>query len=145
MAMDLRKHSPRFMISTGTLVLTLSMFTTAVHAESIKTVFVIAMENHNWTQPANDASAPLQIFQDPNAPYINSLTNPASPNSAQVSFANAYTNVLATPSGNNPSIHPSEPNYIWMEGAPTSACSTTTTPMARVARTRARSTTSALC
>jgi phosphatidylinositol-3-phosphatase len=116
MAMGLWTRSPRFMISTGTLVLTLLMFTSAGHAESIKTVFVIAMENHNWTQPTNDASAPLQIFQNPNAPYINSLTDPASPNSAQVSFASAYTNVLATPSGNNPSIHRSEPNYIWMEG-----------------------------
>jgi len=29
---------------------------------------------------------------------------------------NKYYNVLATPSGSNPSIHPSEPNYIWQEG-----------------------------
>src|SRR5215472_16910190 len=89
--------------------------TSTVHADAIKTVFVIAMENHNWTQPATDGTAPGQIFNNPNAPFINSLTNPASPNSAQVSFTTAYHNVLATPSGNNPSIHPSEPNYIWME------------------------------
>ena len=42
----------------------------------IKTVFVIAMENHNWTQPANQFSGPIQqIFQNPNAPFINSLVN----------------------------------------------------------------------
>jgi hypothetical protein len=32
--------------------------------------------------------------------------------SEQVAYATAYHNVLATPSGNNPDIHPSEPNYI---------------------------------
>jgi len=89
--------------------------TSAVHADAIKTVFVIAMENHNWTQPATDSTAPGQIFNNPNAPFLNSLINPVSPNSAQVSFTTAYHNVLATPSGSNPSIHPSEPNYIWME------------------------------
>ena len=25
----------------------------SAHAQQVKTVFVIAMENHNWTQPAN--------------------------------------------------------------------------------------------
>jgi hypothetical protein len=39
------------------------------------------MENHNWTQPATDGTAPSQIFNNPDAPFINSLTNPASPNS----------------------------------------------------------------
>ena len=35
-------------------------------AQEIKTVFVIAMENHNWTQPANQFSGPIQqIFQNP--------------------------------------------------------------------------------
>ena len=27
---------------------------------SVKTVFVIAMENHNWTQPSNQFSGPIQ-------------------------------------------------------------------------------------
>lgn len=31
------------------------------------------------------------------------------------SYAVAYHNVLATPSGKNADIHPSEPNYIWQE------------------------------
>src|SRR5215831_12384288 len=82
----------------------------------IKRVFVIAMENHNWTQPANQFSGPIQqIFQNPNAPFINSLVNGTNVASKQVAFAANYHNVLATASGNNPHIHPSEPNYIWAE------------------------------
>lgn len=94
-------------------------------AEEIKTVFVIAMENHNWAQPANQFSGPIQqIFQNPNAPFINSLVNGtavATINgkqvniSIQVAYATNYHNVLATASGNNPHIHPSEPNYLWAE------------------------------
>src|ERR1700752_3581985 len=92
---------------------------------SIKTVFVIAMENHNWTQPANQFSGTIQqIFQNPNAPFINSLVNGtavATINghqvniSQQVSYSANYTNVLATASGNNAHVHPSEPNYLWAE------------------------------
>jgi len=91
----------------------------------VRKVFVIAMENHNWTQPANQFSGPIQqIFQNPNAPFINSLVNGtavATINgrqvnlSRQVSYATNYYNALATSSGNNPHIHPSEPNYIWAE------------------------------
>ena len=85
-------------------------------ADGIKTVFVIAMENHNWTQPANQFTGPIQqIFQNPNAPYINSLVNGNNVASRQVAYAANYHNVLATQSGNNPHIHPSEPNYLWAE------------------------------
>jgi hypothetical protein len=55
----------------------------------IKTVFVILMENHNWSSIQNNA----------NCPYINSLL----PNA---SYANRYFTA--------PGIHPSEPNYIWL-------------------------------
>jgi hypothetical protein len=91
----------------------------------IKTVFVIAMENHNWTQPANNPGQVQQIYLNPNAPFINGLVNGTATAvingsvaniSSQVSYATAYHNVLATPSGDNPHIHPSEPNYIWTEG-----------------------------
>jgi hypothetical protein len=73
----------------------------------VKTVFVIAMENHNWTQPGTQAS-PQQIFQNPAAPFINSLVNGTSGISDQVAVANAYLNA-------GPGVHPSEPNYIWAE------------------------------
>jgi len=92
-------------------------------AQEIKTVFVIAMENHNWTQPANQFTGGIQqISENPAAPFINSLVNGTAVAivdgqevniSRQVAYATAYHNVLATPGGNNPDIHPSEPNYIW--------------------------------
>jgi phosphatidylinositol-3-phosphatase len=95
------------------------------NAQEVKTVFVIAMENHNWTQPANQFTGGIQqIYQNPNAPFINSLVNGTAVAivdgqevniSKQVAYATAYHNVLATPDGNNPDIHPSEPNYIWQE------------------------------
>ncbi|HEV2689015.1 MAG TPA: hypothetical protein VGV35_10680, partial [Bryobacteraceae bacterium] len=78
-------------------------------------IFYIALENHNFTQPATDLTAPQQLFANPAALYLNSLITPGNPNAAQTAYASAYHNVLATPSGNNPSIHPSEPNYIWAE------------------------------
>jgi hypothetical protein len=43
------------------------------------------------------------------------LVTPGNPAAKEVSYCTAYHNVLATASGNNPSIHPSEPNYIWQE------------------------------
>jgi hypothetical protein len=79
----------------------------AAYAEQIKTVFVIAMENHNWVQPGSQTS-PGQIFGNPAALYINSLVTPGNPNAAQTSYASNYLNAGA-------GIHPSEPNYIWSE------------------------------
>src|SRR4051812_12276355 len=80
-------------------------------AESIQTVFVIAMENHNWTQPDNQFTGTIQqVYQNPAAPFINSLVNGSSPISGQVAYAANYHAVLAAPDGSGPSIHPSEPN-----------------------------------
>lgn len=62
----------------------------------IKTVFVIVMENHNWT-----GDAPVNIKGNPAAPYINYTLLP------MASYANNYNNP--------PGIHPSLPNYLWME------------------------------
>jgi hypothetical protein len=73
----------------------------------IRTVFVIAMENHNFTQP-NPTSSPHQILGNPAAPYINSLVTPGNPNAAQVSYAASYHNAGI-------GVHPSEPNYVWAE------------------------------
>ena len=54
-------------------------------------MFVILMENHNWSSIQGNASAP----------YINSTLLP------MASYAKQYYN----PPGN----HPSEPNYLWLE------------------------------
>jgi len=98
-------------LTRAALIAAGGLFTTAVagtaDAGQIKTVFVIAMENHNWTQPASQTS-PGQIFGNVAAPYVNSLVTPGNPNAAQVSYASNYLNVGA-------GIHPSEPNYIWAE------------------------------
>jgi len=88
----------------------------AQQAQQIGSVFVILMENHNFTQPSSDTSSGLQpIFGNAAAPYINSLITPGSANAADVSYATAYHNVLASVSGGVGNIHPSEPNYIWLE------------------------------
>lgn len=91
---------------------------------AIKHVFVIALENHNWTQPVQLPGKIQQVYQNPAAPFINSLVSGTATAyinghlvniSRQTSYAAAYHNVLATESGSNPHIHPSEPNYLWAE------------------------------
>ncbi|HEX4156851.1 MAG TPA: alkaline phosphatase family protein [Rhizomicrobium sp.] len=63
----------------------------------IKTVFIILMENHNWT----GRGAAKSIKGNVNAPYINDTLIPMS------SYADRYYNP--------PNIHPSLPNYLWLE------------------------------
>ncbi len=70
-------------------------------------IFVIAMENHNFTQP-NPASSPQQILGNLAAPFLNSLITPGNSNAVHVSYATQYFNT-----GNG--VHPSEPNYVWAE------------------------------
>ena len=72
-----------------------------------RSVFVVAMENHNWTQPSSFTSL-QQIFNNPETPFINSLVNGTSGISDQVAYATNYLNAGA-------GVHPSEPNYIWAE------------------------------
>src|SRR5580700_2100588 len=62
----------------------------------IRTVFLILMENHNWTGDGN-----MDIKGNPAAPYINKTLLP------MASHAGRYYN----PPGN----HPSLPNYLWLE------------------------------
>ena len=57
----------------------------------LRTVFLIVMENHNWSDIKNNSSAP----------YINQTLLP------MAAYAEQYYN----PPGN----HPSEPNYLWLE------------------------------
>jgi len=114
----------KFFRTLGVFALLTTFTSFNASAQQIKTVFVIAMENHNWTQPVQLPGNIQQIYQNPNAPFINSLVNGTALTtvngspvdiSEQVAYASAYHNVLATPSGNNPHIHPSEPNYLWAE------------------------------
>ena len=114
----------RCLLMMGVFIFCSAFGAMSASAQQVKTVFVIAMENHNWTQPPPQFSGTQQIYQNPNAPFINSLVNgtafaPVNDSviniSEQVAYATAYHNVLATPSGNNPHIHPSEPNYLWAE------------------------------
>ena len=58
---------------------------------ALTTVFLVIMENHNWSQ----------IAANPSAPYINRTLPP------RASYATAYYNP--------PGPHPSLPNYLWLE------------------------------
>jgi len=91
-------------------------FGSAARAQQVGNVFYILLENRNFTS-GGDLTGGAPLVGSPAAPYINSLITPGNPNAAQVSWASAYHNVLATPSGANLNIHPSEPNYLWMESA----------------------------
>ena len=109
----------------GMAALVVALGGLSARADNIKKVFVIAMENHNWTQPINPFGPGVQqVYQNPHAPFINSLVsggavaviNGSLVNiSSQVAYAAAYHNVLATPAGSTIHIHPSEPNYLWAE------------------------------
>ncbi|MBA3947521.1 MAG: hypothetical protein H0X37_23555 [Herpetosiphonaceae bacterium] len=57
----------------------------------MNTVFIIMLENHNWHD----------IYSNPSASYINNTLLPLA------SYAEQYRNPLG--------IHPSEPNYLWLE------------------------------
>jgi hypothetical protein len=98
------KHCRNLLIFSLTTISLLSL--TPVEASSqmsnVKTVWVILMENHNWT--GNNAGA---AFGDPDlkgnllAPYVNGTLLDTSAHAEQ------YFN----PPGN----HPSQPNYLWLE------------------------------
>ena len=103
----IRRRKTAFLASVATAVLFNVQTSPADPPQGIGTVFVIAMENHNFTQPPTQTN-PQPILGNPAAPYMNSLITPANPNAAQVSFARAYFN-----SGTG--VHPSEPNYVWAE------------------------------
>jgi phosphatidylinositol-3-phosphatase len=72
-------------------------------ANAVKTVFIILMENHNWSSIKGSSSAP----------YINGLLPAAA-------HAEGYYNP--------PGLHPSEPNYLWLEGGQNFGVSTDASP-----------------
>jgi len=106
----------------GTLAMLAGLGNLSARAQQINKVFVIAMENHNWTQPANQFNgSPQHIYLNPNAPFINNLVNGtasavihASPINInqQVSYATAYHSFLATPSP-NPAPFGRKPEATW--------------------------------
>jgi hypothetical protein len=97
-------------------------------AADIGDVFIIHLENHNWTQPNGNvavaggsagavaAAGIQQLYKNSAAPFINSLVTPENPNAAQVSYCSKYYNVLASEAGpDHVDVHPSEPSYIYSE------------------------------
>ena len=78
----------------------------------VKTVFVIALENHNFTQPSSDTST-NQIFGNPAAPYINSLITPGNAERRAGVLRQQLPQRARHARGT--SVHPSEPNYVWAE------------------------------
>jgi hypothetical protein len=106
----LRSHLQRFASAS---ICAVGMMMTSAHAQSVGTVWYILLENRNFTE--SETSGGAQIYGNPAAPYINSLITPGNPNAAQVSYCAAYHNVLSVYDNSGPSIHPSEPNYVWME------------------------------
>jgi phosphatidylinositol-3-phosphatase len=74
---------------------------------AIKTAFVIVLENHNWADIKGNASAP----------YLN-LT---------LLRQGAHAEQYFTP----PGLHPSEPNYIWLEAGDNVGLKTDADPSAR--------------
>ncbi len=96
----------RFKILTLGITISLLFAATPVGANAqmsrVSTVWVILMENHNWT--GNDAGAAFgdpDIKGSPLAPYVNgALLN---------------TSAHAERYFNPPNNHPSQPNYLWLE------------------------------
>lgn len=80
--------------------------------ESLRTVFLIMMENHNWSD----------IKQSSSAPYINQTLLP------KASYAEQYYNP--------PGIHPSEPNYLWLEAGTNFGVTTDDEPSVNHQQTR---------
>ncbi len=70
---------------------TLAALPIEAQLSNVNRVFIVVMENHNWSQFKGAA----------NAPYINNTLLP------QASHAEQYYNP--------PGLHPSLPNYLWLE------------------------------
>jgi len=98
------KHLRKVFTFRVTMLLLLIVVPVVTNAQMsrVKTVWVILMENHNWT--GNNAGA---AFGDPDikgsllAPYAN----------GQLLDTSAHAERYFNPPGN----HPSQPNYLWLE------------------------------
>ncbi len=95
---------------------------TAAHAQ-IDTVFYILLENRCFTS-GTDKSYNNVIYTNSAAPYLTSLCTSTAPSGtaqattaawSQSSFCSCYHNANATTTQTSNPVHPSEPNYVWME------------------------------
>ena len=98
------KHLRKILPNALTILVLLAL-PAATYAQSemskVKHVFIILMENHNWTGNNSGASfGDPDIKGSPLAPYINSLIP-----------LRAHAEQYFNPPGN----HPSLPNYLWLE------------------------------
>jgi hypothetical protein len=122
----LRKSQTRILIASAASlsigVLAAGISSSAAIADPVSTVFVIAMENHDFTQPASYTSI-QQIYGNSAAPYLNSLVTPGSANAQYTSYFSNMTNAA-------PGVHPSEPNYIWQNGGSNFGVATDNDPSA---------------
>jgi phospholipase C len=95
----------RVVLTFGAIMLASALVTPAIAKSSmsdVKTVWIILMENHNWT--GNNAGAAFgapDLKGNPLAPYIN----------GQLLQTAAHAEKYFNPPGN----HPSQPNYLWLE------------------------------
>ena len=98
------KHSMKTLALGMTVLFSLAVMPVSTKAQlsKVKTVWVILMENHNWT--GNNAGAAFgapDIKGNPLAPYINGEL--------------LQTSAHAEQYFNPPNNHPSQPNYLWLE------------------------------
>jgi len=98
------KHSLKTLVLgvSGLFSLAVMPVSTKAQLSKVKTVWVILMENHNWT--GNNAGAAFgapDIKGNPLAPYINGEL--------------LHTSAHAEQYFNPPHNHPSQPNYLWLE------------------------------
>src|SRR6266568_3664023 len=87
--------------STSTPTPTPQQQTASTYPSGIKHVFVVVMENTDWSQIKGNTNS---------APYINGLLS-----RSDTSYASNYHNVTPSEVAKG-YLHPSEPNYIWLEG-----------------------------
>lgn len=98
------KHLRNSLTFSATMLLLLVVMPAVTNAQmdKVKTVWIILMENHNWT--GNNAGAAFgapDIKGNPLAPYINGTL--------------LHTSAHAEQYFNPPGNHPSQPNYLWLE------------------------------
>lgn len=92
MTLAFKPHNLRICLSTSALLLLLAVIRiNAATLPAIQTVFVILLENESWAE----------VEGNTNAPYLNTMLL------SMASRCEAYYNVT--------NLHPSLPNYIWLE------------------------------